>query len=235
MEFLIIEIKERMSMKRKKIFKSVWQLFMLFVLAGSVISGVGFFVYHVILQDKEDTTLNTSIQISRDFTREELREDMPLLLQWDKRWGNIKYGEQSIADSGCGPTALSMIMISLEKEKALTPCEIARFSEKNGYLVEGRGTSWSLMTDGASQLGLQAQELPLNELKMKTELDAAHPIICIMGPGDFTTEGHFIVIYDYTQEGFCIKDSNSIERSREKWTFEQLEPQIRNLWAYTVK
>lgn len=38
------------------------------------------------------------------------RGDIPLLLQWDQRWGYADYGNSSIAVSGCGPTALSMVI-----------------------------------------------------------------------------------------------------------------------------
>ena len=56
-----------------------------------------------------------------------------------------------------------------------------------------------------------------------------------MRPGDFTTEGHFIVIYGYDEEGFLVHDPNSRLRSEEEWTFQTLYPQIKNLWAYSME
>lgn len=52
--------------------------------------------------------------------------------------------------SGCGPTCLSMVLLALTEDEEATPYEVARFSEENGYYVEGSGTAWSLMTEGAA-------------------------------------------------------------------------------------
>ncbi len=141
---------------------------------------------------------------------------------------------QELGLSGCGPTCLSMVLVSLTGSSDMTPAEVARFSEENGYYVEGSGTSWSLMTDGASALGLSARELSLDESVMKSSLDSGHPIICSMGPGDFTTQGHFILIYGYDAEGFLVNDPNCISRSSRHWDFETLRGQIKNLWAYSA-
>ncbi len=40
-------------------------------------------------------------------------------------------------------------------------------------------------------------------------LAAGVPLICAMGPGDFTGNGHFIVVTGYDGEGFSIRDPNS--------------------------
>lgn len=169
-----------------------------------------------------------------ELSAQELQQDFPLFLQWDKRWGYVSYGGSMIGLSGCGPTCLSMVLVSLTGRADLTPAEVARFSESSGYYVEGSGTAWSFMTDGASSLGLSARELALDESVMKASLDAGKPIICSMGAGDFTTQGHFIVVYGYDGQGFFVNDPNCIARSNQKWSFEKLRGQIKNLWAYSI-
>lgn len=165
---------------------------------------------------------------------QETQQEFPLLLQWDKRWGYVSYGGSIIGLSGCGPTCLSMVLVSLTGRTDITPAEVAHFSEENGYYVEGSGTAWSLMTDGAASLGLSARELSLDESVMRASLEAGHPIICSMGPGDFTTQGHFIMIYGCDNEGFLVNDPNCIARSQQSWSFEKLRGQIKNLWAYSA-
>lgn len=166
-------------------------------------------------------------------TAQEQQQEFPLLLQWDKRWGYVSYGGSIIGLSGCGPTCLSMVLISLTGQTDQTPAQVASFSEASGYYVEGSGTAWSLMTEGASRLGLSARELSLDESVMKAALDRGEPIICTVGAGDFTTQGHFILLYDYNEQGFLVNDPNCIARSQQAWTFERLRGQIKNLWAYT--
>lgn len=159
---------------------------------------------------------------------------IPLLLQWDEAWGYAGYGDGIIALDGCGPTCLSMAYIGLTGDTSKNPKEIADFSEQNGYLDQNNSTLWTLMTEGARKLGLHSREIPLDESRMETELSEGHPIICSMGPGDFTTQGHFIVLYRFQGGKFRIRDPNSRERSGESWSYETLKHQIRNLWALSV-
>lgn len=167
-----------------------------------------------------------------ELTDEERSEKYPLFLQWDKRWGYRAYGEHVIGLSGCGPTCMSMVLYSLKGDETMTPDSLARFADAQGYYVEGSGTAWSFMTEGARSLGLNVREVSLDEGAMKSRLDEGSLIICSMGPGDFTKAGHFIVIYGYDEDGFLVNDPNSVQRSGERWSFDKIRYQIRNLWAY---
>lgn len=160
---------------------------------------------------------------------------IPLLMQWDEDWGYAPYGEGFIALDGCGPTCLSMVAVGLTGDTSLNPKAVAAFSEKNGYLDAGTGsTLWTLMSEGAQKLGLSSRELPLDESRMARELSEGHPIVCSLRPGDFTTVGHFIVLYGYENGEFLIRDPNSRSRSEETWSYQTLRPQIRNLWAFST-
>lgn len=165
-------------------------------------------------------------------TSEEKEQRFPLFLQWDKRWGYEAYGDFNIALSGCGPTCLSMVLVALNHDYDMTPKKVADFAMKNGFYVEGTGTAWSLMTEGAKELGLSAKEVSLDEYVMKNQLDAGKMLICSVGPGDFTAQGHFIVIYDYDEHGFRINDPNCVYRSSKSWSYREIASQIKILWAY---
>lgn len=170
--------------------------------------------------------------VNGELTKKEKKSDYPLFLQWDERWGYGSYGASSIGISGCGPTCLSMVIYGLTDNAMATPDKVARYSEEQGYYIEGTGTSWDLMTDGAEAFGVTGSEISLDEFMMKKELDAGHPIICAMRAGDFTAAGHFIMIYGYDKKGFLVNDPNCKARSEKKWTYEELEKQIKNLWSY---
>lgn len=162
-------------------------------------------------------------------------KQVPLLMQWDTRWGYRKYGSSVMGISGCGPTCLSMVAVYLLNDTAKDPAWMAAFSTKNGYCVPGNGTSWTLMSEGAGKLGLKATELPLDKNRMVRELEAGNPIICVMGPGDFTTTGHFIVLTGIKDGKFTVNDPNSAQRSKKLWSYEQISGQIRNIWAFSKK
>lgn len=157
---------------------------------------------------------------------------IPQLFQWDERWGYQNYGTSVIAVNGCGPTALSMVAAGLTGDDSITPARVAEYAEENNYYIAGEGTSWSLMFDGCYQFGVSGTELQLMEDTIRDELLMGHPIICSMWPGDFTSEGHFIVLTEWTDEGIKINDPNSKKRSEQLWDYSRLEDQIRNLWAY---
>lgn len=170
-----------------------------------------------------------------DLSEEVVADTVPLLLQWDTRWGYCKYGSGLIGYTGCGPTCLSMVSLFLTGNEKYTPKYIAEYAEREGYYVQGSGTSWELMSSGCNKFGLKATELSLDESVILSALDRGHPIICAMGRGDFTDSGHFIVITGYDGEGLHINDPNSKDRSEKKWEYSQIKWQIRNLWAFQVR
>lgn len=187
------------------------------------------------LQDFVDGYANSDGSVTGGIDEEEKKEDSPLFLQWDERWGYASYGDSCIGISGCAPTCLSMVIFSLTRDETATPDALADYAMRHNYYVQGKGTLWSFLTDAGSKYSVQGTETPLDENTMKVQLDEGHPIIASMRPGDFTTEGHFIVIYGYDEEGFLVHDPNSRLRSEEEWTFKTLYPQIKNLWAYSME
>lgn len=184
-------------------------------------------IYFVMGYPEKIGTYDESIEVSHDEER-----GIPLFLQWDERWGYAGYGNGCIGLDGCGPTCLSMVLVGLMGDTSFHPKAVADFSVNNGYVTETSGTQWALMTDGATSLGLRARELPLGEQQMIRELEAGHPLICSVRPGDFTTTGHFIVIYKYEDGKFFVNDPNSRERSEKGYEYDRLSVQIKAMWVY---
>ena len=70
----------------------------------------------------------------------------------------------------------------------------------------------------------------------RKKLEEGHPIICIMGPGDFTTTGHYIVLTAVASDGSIeVHDPNSQKNSDRTWNLEKLMAQTKNLWVYEKK
>lgn len=173
-------------------------------------------------------------QVAEDVGEVEAGE-IPLLLQWDKRWGYAEYGNGYIGNGGCGPTALSMVIVGLTGDTTITPKVVADYAAKNGYYVSGAGSSWTLMSEGARSFGVEGKIMSFGKDEIYRALNEGHPIICSVGAGDFTSGGHFIVLTGIKDEKICVNDPNSIINSGKLWTFEELAPQIRNLWEFTLK
>ena len=100
------------------------------------------------------------------------------------------------------------------------------------YMVVRRlgmvGTRWALMQDYAFSKGLSCKQVPITEESVRAELEAGHLLVCSMGPGDFTIQGHFIVITGTEGDGFRVHDPNSRANTARTWTFEEMRHQI---WA----
>ena len=171
-----------------------------------------------------------------DLTAELEQGKIPLFIQWDKRWGYESYGSNFIGTAGCGPTCLSMVLCGLTGETEWNPLKVAEFSEEKGYYVSGSGTSWALMTDGATELGLLADTGKIEAGYILDHLSAQTPMICSMRPGDFTYTGHYIVLTGMDSEGrIMVNDPNSPSNSDRTWELDVLLPQIKGIWTYSLE
>lgn len=159
-------------------------------------------------------------------------EQFPAFYQWDNKWGGKGYAYGSIANSGCGPTCLSMVYVYFSGDMKKTPDWMASYSSQHGHIMGGK-TAWTLMSDGAKDLGLHVKQIPVSKKKMKEELKKRRVMICSMRPGDFTRSGHFIVITGMKEDGtFMVQDPNSKVNSKKTWKYSRIKGQIKNIWSY---
>ena len=169
-------------------------------------------------------------EIPIDMTAIDRSQGVPLLLQWDPRWGYDQYGDDFVANTGCGPLCLSMVGWYLTGDEIFAPDQVIQFARDQGYYSKGNGSKWTLISEGGPALGLKVKELPLVEQKIVDYLKAGNLIIAVMGPGDFTTTGHYIVLTGYKDGMITVNDPNSLEKSQQLWSYETIASQVRNLW-----
>ena len=174
---------------------------------------------------------NSDIDLSEDVTEGEI----PLFIQWDKRWGYYIYGNDFFGVNGCGPTCLAVVICGLTNDTVCNPYEVAQFSMENDYYIMGQGTSWNLMTKGVYAFGLTVEEGEISEQYIRDNVSENSPMICSMYPGDFTYTGHFIVLTGIDEDGkVIVNDPNSYINSEKHWELEKLTPQIKSLWCYRL-
>lgn len=165
-----------------------------------------------------------------NLTAEDLAGQVPLLMQWDMRWGYDSYGQDMIAVAGCGPTCMTMAYLYLTGDTSMNPRNMAEYACESGFCTQA-GTSWEFFTAGTAGLGLSGQELPLGETQIKNALDQGNVVILSMRPGDFTTTGHFILLRGYDEKGFYVNDPNSRKNSGKQWSYDRISGQIKCLWS----
>ena len=94
--------------------------------------------------------------LSMDVTKEMEEREIPLFIQWDKRWGYKDYGGNYIGVAGCGPTCLAMVVCGLTGDASVNPYVVATYAADSHFYKYGEGTSWDLMTKGALNYGIKA-------------------------------------------------------------------------------
>lgn len=160
--------------------------------------------------------------------------EIPLFIQWDERWGYAPYGNSIVAVSGCGPTCMSMVVVGLTGDVKATPAKIAAYGTKNGYLDEENNTYWEFMKEAGKNWGLSCYESDVTEEQVMAELKAGHPIICSVGPGDFTKNGHFIVLSGCVDGKIKVNDPFSTKTSSKLWEFDRIKSQAKAMWVYSI-
>ena len=161
--------------------------------------------------------------------------EIPQLIQWDERWGYAPYGTSIVAVSGCGPTCLSMVAAGLNEDPSITPAKVAAYGTENSYVDENNDTYWKFMSEAGANWNLSSYEGLLSEEQVSAELTAGHPIICSVGPGDFTKIGHFIVLTGYESGNVTVNDPFSQKNSDKTWVYAEIADQIKAMWIYSLK
>ena len=160
---------------------------------------------------------------------------IPLLQQWDPRWGYIQYSSAPFGLTGCCPTAFSMVYMGLTGKADMTPAVMGELAISDGYMDEFRGTDGRFLIDESASLGLSCNTIPLDAASLRLCLQAGEIVICNVGPGDFTDDGHFFVIVGLNEDGTAkINDPYSEVRSEKSWDIDVLAKQTIALYSFRL-
>lgn len=154
--------------------------------------------------------------------------------QLEEPWASLPYASSTVANSGCGPTSMA-IVISTLTGKNVTPEMTKSFAEDNGEYVQGQGTSHSFIRNAAAHWGLTCERVgkdrmddvvqALKEGKMVVEICEAYTITG-------GSSGHFIVLTGVTSDGYItIADCASRERTGKVYSVETIKSYGRDLSA----
>lgn len=159
---------------------------------------------------------------------------IPQLYQWDPRWGYTVYSSTAFGMTGCCPTAFAMVYQGLTGKTDMTPYDMGVLAERDGYMSQYEGTDAYFLINEASGLGLNCWELYPDASNMVAALESGQVLIVNVGPGDFTTDGHFIVVTGLQDGKLIVNDPYSKLRSERLWTAEEIALQSKAVFAYTA-
>lgn len=155
--------------------------------------------------------------------------------QYDPAWANLPYGTSTIAASGCGPSAMAMIITALTGQ-SVTPDITAAYAASQNLYIPNEGSSWSIAPKLAQHWGLQSAFIGASIPKIAATLQTGGLVIVAgEGPVPFTTAGHFIVIRGVATDGnWLIGDSAHGNTSTQEWSPEQLIASINDGSVYAI-
>lgn len=167
--------------------------------------------------------------------------------QTDPRWKSVDYsapGENTtIGGSGCGPTCAAMIAQTLTG-KTITPVDACKWSLKNGYKAVNQGTYYAFFKPFFSQYGIKCEQLNSSSVYGKktasvhteafSRLQQGDYIIACMGKGNWTSSGHFVVLW-WADGKVHINDPASSKPQRIHGDLNIFKSQVKYYWAVDAR
>ena len=128
--------------------------------------------------------------------------DIPRYYQTDytKTVCTIRGLPRSVATSGCCATSLSMCIAYLTGNTDQTPYTLFVQAYEEGR-YDGAGWSHETLSHYAHAYGLKTKWVGRNRSEILRALKSGKPVIAHMGPGIFTSSGHYIVLRGVTSDG----------------------------------
>lgn len=171
-----------------------------------------------------------------EYTEEEKSSGIPLLMQWDWRWGYFWYGGGPAGLTGCAPTCMTMIGLGLTGDESYTVPAMCQYAIDKGYWVDGQGTSWSLVTDAFPNDPIVCQNISVDEGSIAAAIRSGCPVLINVGIGKFSAVGHFMVLSGLDSDGnFILNDPNNLENSSKSWAWSDLVSEIQAAWSYSLQ
>ncbi len=142
--------------------------------------------------------------------------------QGDEAWRDKPFGGDPIGPYGCGPTAMAMVLSSLT-DQLMDPAQTAAWAAEQGYWCPGSGSYPSIVEGTAKAFNLTCSLAKDSSADgLRRHVSGPGLAVALVGPGHFTTSGHFIIIHGATLSGdVLVADPNSRENSLAAW-----DPQI---------
>ena len=161
-------------------------------------------------------------------------------LQTDPRWAGKDYsakGEKTtIGASGCGPTAMAMVLATWA-DKNVTPATECAWALAHGYKAPRQGTYYGYFPPAAARYGLTCRQLNWTSLygnaastyhtQAKAALDRGCLVIACMGKGLWTSSGHFVLVWKIAGNVVYINDPASTRADRIRGDYNLFRSQVK--------
>lgn len=169
-----------------------------------------------------------------DFAKSKSKSKYPYYSNWDSTWGYLDYSKGNLVTSGCGPVNFAMLVSGMNQDETMTPTKAREFARENGYEdTNGKGTLWALFTEGVNYFGIKSEELNIHKPEQIVQaLKDNKPVIMMVNHPQFTSVGHFILLYDVEGDMVKLQDSNSVSNTNKMWKLSELLQHTDIAWSF---
>ena len=148
--------------------------------------------------------------------------------------GDGKLYPASVKNSGCGAASMSMVIAYLTGDTTQTPKSLFTWAYNTGQ-YHGSGLSHDTLVKMAALYGIHGTWIPNNGSQVAEALRAGYPVIAHMGPGIFTSSGHYIVLRGITDDGYVlVNDPNSKSKSQYAYPLSTIQAQSKTSVPFMV-
>lgn len=165
-------------------------------------------------------------------------------LQTDPKWAALDYsapGEKTtIGASGCGPTAMAMVLATWA-DKSVTPKAECAWALAHGYKAPRQGTYYGYFVPAAARYGLKARQLSWTNIygnsksslheEARKAVEAGHLVIACMGKGLWTSSGHYVLVWKIQGNIVYINDPASTRAVRTQGDYNLFKQQVKYYWV----
>lgn len=165
-------------------------------------------------------------------------------LQTDPRWKNKGYSAKgettTIGASGCGPTAMAMVLATWA-DPAVTPETECAWALAHGFKAPNQGTYYGYFAKAAARYGLNCRMLNGVSIYGRAKsayhsqaakaLEAGGLVIACMGPGNWTRSGHYVLVWKIDGDTICINDPASTLSRRIRGSYALFRQQVKYYWT----
>jgi len=158
--------------------------------------------------------------------------------QCDSRWKNTMYSDRhdsshTMCTSGCGPTSMAMVVATI-KDRSITPEQPAAYAVDHGLKDDDSGTYWSFFCSYAKSIGISCEQVDCGSKMsyVKSKIDDGYLGVASMGPGQWTSAGHYIAINSIDGNYIWAHDPNYKSGKSSSQSISQFQKECRQVWLF---
>jgi hypothetical protein len=135
---------------------------------------------------------------------------------------------------------MAMVLATWADSK-VTPATECAWALAHGYKALRSGTYYGYFVPAGKRYGLTVTRLNTNNIygnstsayhaQAKAAIDRGCLVIACMGKGNWTSSGHYVVVYDIKGDTIYINDSASTKAARTRGSYSLFKQQVKYYWT----